>query len=239
MGGGFLVNYLESEAEWIDFQEELKLALEGVRPPITFQNNGLGFYLRNDEVQGSLQTYPYFNHTAKEHFLRMILESPTSHGTVAQALLERNIELRLEPGRSLGGSGRYNLARVAFRKKDANDTLLIGLEMNKTQIFSSSADFLLDPFLLPVVEHVPTNEDETVNAYLVGAYCLETDVILKRKITFPYIPQVGDLICFPNTAGYMMHFYESQSHLFDLAENLTVSADPTGLSPFKISSDEG
>lgn len=239
MGGGFLTNYLESEEEWIAFQDELKLALEGVRPPITFQNNGLGYYWKNDQIQGELQTYPYYNPTPKEQTLKQILESNTFHGTVAQGLRDRNIALRLEPGRSLVNQAGITLAKVVFRKKDANDQLLIGLEMNKTQLFSSSADFLLDPILIPISDHLPTNEDETVNAYLVGAYCLETDVLLKRKITFPHVPQIGDFICFPNTAGYMMHFYESQSHLFELAENLILKPSSSEQGSFEIYSDNG
>lgn len=238
MGGGLLMNYLESEKEWTNFQKELKLALEGVRPPITFENNGLGYKWRNDEIQGKLKTYPYFNTTPKEQMLRQILETSTPKGTIAQGLSDRNIQLRLEPGRSLLDQAGITLAKVVFRKTDSKGDLLIGLEMNKTQLFSSSADFLLDPTLISIEEHVPANEDETVNAYLVGAYCLETDILLKRKITFPHIPQVGDFICFPNTAGYMMHFYESQSHLFELAENLVVSKDATDPGTFKISLDE-
>jgi len=35
-----------------------------------------------------------------------------------------------------------------------------------------------------------------------------------------YLPQVGDLVIFVNTAGYMMHFFESSAHLFPLATNL-------------------
>ena len=62
-----------------------------------------------------------------------------------------------------------------------------------------------------------------VAAYFVGAYCLEQDVILQRKINLPAVPEIGDLVCFFNTAGYMMHFYESEAHLFDLATNLIAS----------------
>ncbi|UXP33017.1 Y4yA family PLP-dependent enzyme [Reichenbachiella agarivorans] len=235
MGGGFLTNYLEREEEWNHFQAELKLALAGERSPITFQNNGLGYSWSNGTIEGQLLTYPYYNPTPKEHMLRQILESPTAHGTVAQGLVDRNIELRLEPGRSLVDQTGITLAKVVFRKRDSNGDLLVGLEMNKTQLCSSSADFLLDPILIPINRKESVETDSVENAYLVGAYCLETDVLLKRKIAFPSLPQIGDLVCFPNTAGYMMHFYESQSHLFELAENLIISTNPTGLSAFKVS----
>lgn len=46
------------------------------------------------------------------------------------------------------------------------------------------------------------------------------ELILKRKIVFKQMPEVGNFIVFINTAGYMMHFYEFEAHLFDLANNL-------------------
>ena len=82
--------------------------------------------------------------------------------------------------------------------------------MNSTQMQSSSADYLLDPFLIP---REPSLSSNSVSVYLTGAYCLESDLLLKRKVTFPHEPAVGDFIMFVNTAGYMMHFYESEAHL--------------------------
>jgi diaminopimelate decarboxylase len=110
------------------------------------------------------------------------------------------------------------VARVAFRKQDLNGDWLIGLEMNRTQMFSSSADFLLEPTV--IYKEKPTANDESVKAFFVGAYCLEQEFLLKRKIKLEKLPAIGDAVCFPNTAGYMMHFFESEAHLFDLAENL-------------------
>jgi diaminopimelate decarboxylase len=36
---------------------------------------------------------------------------------------------------------------------------------------------------------------------------------------------VGDLVAFPNSAGYLMHILESPSHQIPLARNLVVDAD--------------
>jgi diaminopimelate decarboxylase len=90
--------------------------------------------------------------------------------------------------------------------------------MNRTQMFSSSADYLLDPIFFPKTK----KNEKTCEVYFVGSYCLEQELILKRKIVLPQTPEIGDLVCFVNTAGYMMHFYESEAHLFDLAKNLVV-----------------
>ena len=88
---------------------------------------------------------------------------------------------------------------------------------------SSSADFLLDPIHLARTSLSKSDlaeEDEPVFGYVVGAYCLEQEFILLRKIKFQNVPAVGDLMVFVNTAGYMMHFFESQAHQFALAENV-------------------
>ncbi len=99
-----------------------------------------------------------------------------------------------------------------------NGDWLIGLEMNRTQMFSSSADFLLEPKM--IYKEKPNSKDDSIKAFFVGAYCLEQEFLLKRKIKLEKLPAIGDAVCFPNTAGYMMHFFESEAHLFDLAQNL-------------------
>ena len=219
MGGGCLVNYLESKAQWEEFDRQLRRAVEGERDPITFNNDGLGYSLIHGEIHGRLATYPYFNETTRKDFLREVLRSRDSNH--AEAAVDRarrqDIELRLEPGRSLLDQTGVTIARVAFRKRDSRGDELVGLEMNTSQMQSSSADFLLDPFLIP---REGSNRSGPVSVYLTGAYCLEGDLLLKRSVEFAQKPEVGDFVLFVNTAGYMMHFNESEAHLFDLAENL-------------------
>lgn len=221
IGGGILMNYLKSEDEWQAFQEQLKEAILEKRPELTYKNSGLGFTTRNGVVEGKLATYPYFNTTTKANFLGEVLETLDNQDIPVYKRLEDNaIELRLEPGRSLLNQVGITMARVAHRKVDARGNHLIGLEMNMSQLKSSSADFLLDPFISY------SNEDITqqpIDAYFTGAYCLEQDVILKRKVTLKQLPSIGDVVIFVNTAGYMMHFYETEAHLFKQAQNVSFS----------------
>lgn len=220
IGGGVLMNYLSSEQEWDIFQGTLKEAVAGERRPITFGNDGLGFTLKEGAVEGSLATYPYYNEYSKVTFLKEILQTPNANSkTVAQRLEQENRELRLEPGRSLLNQVGVTLARVVHRKKDSRGDYLVGLEMNMSQLKSSSADFLLDPF---VSYQNPDPEAEPVAVYFTGAYCLERDVLLKRKIQLSQLPEPGDVVCFINTAGYMMHFFETEAHLFERATNLSI-----------------
>lgn len=224
IGGGILMNYLESKSEWKSFQNNLKEAVLGNRKPITFGNNGLGFSLNNSsEIQGSLNTYPYYNEVNGADFLGRVLSyKNTDDTTVAELVARANIQLRIEPGRSLLNQVGLTIAKVAHRKRDARGNWLVGLEMNMSQLKSSSADYLLDPF---IIYSTQTDEVEPVEVYFTGAYCLEQDVLLKRKLAFPRLPSRGDYVVFVNTAGYMMHFYETEAHLFELSQNLYIELD--------------
>lgn len=64
-----------------------------------------------------------------------------------------------------------------------------------------------------------------MEGFLTGTYCTESDLITWRRLRFPLGVARGDLLVFPNTAGYLMHFVESRAHQFPLAANLVVSPD--------------
>lgn len=223
IGGGLLMNYLADKSQWQTFQNELKAAVRGERPPLTFGNNGLGYEMIDGELQGRMKVYPYFNELARSTFLEQVLKTEHNSQTVAKRARQLQIEIRLEPGRSLLDQTGMTVAKVVHRKTDSRGDHHIGLAMNMTQMYSSSADFLLDPVVLH--QETPTESDEAVEVFFTGAYCLERDVLLKRRIQVAKLPQKGDLVCFLNTAGYMMHFFESEAHLFDLAKNLVYKHD--------------
>ncbi|MBE8721009.1 type III PLP-dependent enzyme domain-containing protein [Sphingobacterium pedocola] len=223
IGGGYLINYLSSRQEWDLFIAELKSSVLHQRSAVTYDRDPLGMTILDGRIYGEPAVYPYYNEVNKAQFLEEILVYKNSDGIpIHQLIHDRSIEIRIEPGRSTLDQAGITVAKVAFRKPDTNGELLIGLEMNRTQLRSSSADFLSDPIHLSTAAH---SEEEEYYGYLVGAYCLEQEFILKRKIKFNTFPQVGDLILFVNTAGYMMHFYESEAHLFELATNLVYDAD--------------
>lgn len=218
IGGGILMNYLEHETEWEHFNQQLRTAISKKIDPITFGNQGLGIEELEGVLRGELKTYPFWNSISKGDFLRGILSHKTHAGeNLAEAAKKLEIEIRMEPGRSMLDQVGLTVAKVAFRKKDSEGHWLVGLEMNMTQMLSGSSDFLLDPFVL--YQEVQVKE-QPVEVYFTGAYCLERDILLKRKIALANLPQVGDLVIFVNTAGYMMHFFESSAHLFPLATNL-------------------
>jgi diaminopimelate decarboxylase len=120
------------------------------------------------------------------------------------------------------------VARVMFTKRRGDGETLVGLGMNRTQVRSTSDDFLVDPLLLPRPGRPPLDEAE---AFLVGAYCIERELLTWRRLVFPEGVTVGDLVVFPNTGGYLMHILESASHQIPLAHNLIVGRGEPRLDP--------
>ena len=217
MGGGIPMSYLESAAEWESFWAEHERAGRSDRAEVTFDGHALG------------KTYPYHQAPIRGDWLGRILDAQLANGTVAQELRARGLELRMEPGRALLDGCGMTVARVEFRKQRADGTWLIGLAMNRTQMRSTSDDFLVDPLLLrPPAHGEPT---AAIDGYLVGAYCVERELISWRRFRFPAGVAVGDLVAFPNTAGYLMHILESASHQIPLARNLVVRDGEASLDP--------
>ena len=117
----------------------------------------------------------------------------------AAELVERGLELRCEPGRSVLDGCGMTLAAVAFTKTSRDGEQLVGLHMNRTQLRSTSADVLLDPRLVRDPDaDTPRQVDD---AFLVGAYCIEEELLLRRRFSFPQGVSRTDTVAFLIDAG--------------------------------------
>ncbi|MDH2456728.1 FAD/NAD(P)-binding protein [Corynebacterium bovis] len=157
--------------------------------------------------------------------------------SAADALVVRGLRLHLEPGRSVLDGAGLTLARVAFLKERSDGVPLVGLEMNRTQCRTTADDLLVDPVLVPCVPAGASAPDRGpgYEGFLVGAYCIEDEVIVRRRIRFPRGISVGDVIALPNTGGYFMHILESASHQIPLARNVVaVDAGGPGRLDFRV-----
>lgn len=255
MGGGVPMSYLEDPEPWESFWRAHEQAVLSGDESLTWRGDGLG--LRREEgpdgpqLGGAHDLYPYHQKLTRGPWLGEVLDAVLASGrdddgvvgaehdglgaqaTVADALRARGLQLRCEPGRAMLDGCGMTLARVAFRKRTSDGVPIVGLEMNRTQCRSTSADFLVDPLLVPGPQHDdgalasdPAGSESPVDpwagpieAFLVGAYCVEAELILKRRIVFPHGVAVGDVIALPNTGGYLMHILESASHQIPLAAN--------------------
>lgn len=224
IGGGLPISYLREEVQWREFLDAHQKALRGEWSPVTYRNHGLGMSLVNGEVVGKRNTYPYWQSPVRAGWLESILDSRLPEGeTVAEGIRRRELQLRCEPGRSILDGCGVTVARVEFVKRHVGGDHFVGLAMNRTQCRTGSDDFLVDPILLPIRNSEDDMSGLQRSGFLVGAYCTESELLSLRRLSFPRGVQAGDLIVFPNTAGYFMHFLESRSHQFPLAKNLVVS----------------
>lgn len=204
MGGGVPMSYLDDADQWDNFKQSLRAQNQGEIAPFTWKADPLKNF------------YPFHQSPVREQWLEEVLGSPAG-----AKVGELGLRLHVEPGRSvLDGCGAI-IAKVAFIKERSDGLPLVGLEMNRTQLRTTSDDYLVDPVHIPLGKAAAS---EPYEGFLVGAYCIEDEVIMRRPIFFPQGVQVGDLIAFPNTAGYFMHILESASHQIPLAKNLVAHA---------------
>lgn len=226
MGGGFPVTYLANSEQWRQFESEHRSALEGRRPAITYRNHGLGLSVIEGTCHGKYKLYPYYQEVGAAEWLQSILSSQVANegATIAAGLKRRGIELRCEPGRALLNQAGMTVAMIEFVKRLESGEMIVGLAMNRTQCRTGSDDFTVDLLHSPQgVAVAGGGTDGLEEGYFVGAYCTESELISLRKFVIPSSVKVGDLVSFPNTAGYFMHFLESRSHQFPLAANLVVT----------------
>ncbi|MCB9875683.1 MAG: Y4yA family PLP-dependent enzyme [Planctomycetaceae bacterium] len=226
IGGGIPMSYLESQGQWSRFWAMHQAALLGHREPITYRNHGLGKVVVDGEVHGEPNCYPYYQRPVRGDWLAQLLDASYGDATLADAIRDRNVQLRCEPGRSILDGCGMTVARVHFRKRHPSGDWFIGLAMNRTQCRTSSDDFLVDPILIPAnisEDNTDSEGSDPKAGFLVGAYCTESELLTLRKLNFPRGVRVGDLVVFPNTAGYLMHFLESRSHQLPLAKNLILT----------------
>ncbi|MDN6325402.1 MAG: hypothetical protein L0J70_08355, partial [Corynebacterium sp.] len=210
LGGGVPMSYLDDGSRWEAFLDARRAMVDGTGASFTWKSDPLA------------NTYPFHQSPVRGDWLRGLLD-----GSVADALIRRGLRLHLEPGRAvLDGCGMI-LARVAFLKDRSDGVPLVGVEMNRTQCRTTSDDILVDPLL--VRQRTPgtgrsgrPERGPDAEGFLVGAYCIEDEVIIRRRMRFPEGISTGDTLVVPNTAGYFMHILESASHQIPLARNVVL-----------------
>lgn len=220
IGGGFKVNYLKNKEDWDTGISQIKENTLSNSGRLTWNNASFGLRAENGTLKGALNIYNYYEPIAKEKFLDEILSYKSEkfqNRTIGNILSENMIELMIEPGRSLLDDVGINIAQVTYTKLSANNDLMIGLDINRSNILLGEQEMLIDPILIS-----QSTKKEKNSAYLIGNLCLESDFIFKRKISFNQIPQKDDLIVFINTAGYFMDFSESNTIMQNTAVKLVM-----------------
>lgn len=227
IGGGFPVRYLDDEGQWRAFWRRLA----DDPGAVTWRGDDLGLEDATADRPSS-QVYPFWQSLDAAAWLGELLATAVDGTTVAERLREADLDLHCEPGRALLDGCGLSLAAVAFRKETSDGLPIIGLHMNRTQLRSTSRDVLLDPVWIRPDDAAPPSDPQ--DGFLVGAYCIEEELLLRRRLRFPAGVSRDDLIAFPNTGGYLMHILESPSHQIPLARNVVRGPDGWALDPVDV-----
>ena len=187
IGGGFAVDYTDAE-HWEGFLREQ-------RPE--HYHAGKSFT--------PADFYPYHSPVAGPDALRAVLTT----GDLAGRLREAGVMLLLEPGRALLDRAGCTVFRVQG-VKDRSGYGIVTVDGSSLSLSEQwfNSEYLPDPVLLSDREP----QGEPYAACVGGATCLESDMVTWRKVRFPTRPAVGDLLVYPNTAGYQMDSNESPFH---------------------------
>ncbi|MER5459912.1 Y4yA family PLP-dependent enzyme [Streptomyces sp. NPDC002668] len=207
IGGGLAVSYTDAGA-WHTFLGE--------------QNSG-HYHAGKSFSTGDF--YPYHSPAAGAGALRALLAArPEGHGeSLAQLLREAGVVVLMEPGRALLDRAGATVFRIqGVKDRDGYQLLTVdGTSLSLSEQWFNS-EYLPDPYLL---SRSPGASTGTYPAAVGAATCLESDMLTWRKIPFLRQPRTGDLLVYPNTAGYQMDSNESPFH--DLALPPKVVIDHT------------
>jgi diaminopimelate decarboxylase len=195
IGGGFAVDYVAQD-DWERFTRE--------QSPADY-HAGKSF--------ATSDFYPYHSPVAGADALRAILAAqPGGTGpNLADQLRDAGVMLLMEPGRALLDQAGCTVFRVqGVKERDGYGILTVdGTSLSLSEQWFNS-EYLPDPVLLSAADQATTGEP--FRACVGAATCLESDMLTWRKIAFPVRPHIGDLVVYPNTAGYQMDSNESPFH---------------------------
>jgi diaminopimelate decarboxylase len=201
IGGGFAVSYLEA-ADWQRFNEDYRDSW--------FHGNKTFTYF-----------YPYHQAPTGAEMLAEILASAAGGGytSLSAKLAQTGTRLFLEPGRALLDRCGFTVFPVQGFKKmaDYGIVTVAGLSASVSEQWKSS-EYLPEPILWP-----STETHDPINACVGGASCMEYDMLTWRKIPLPRVPHYGDLLIYPNTAGYQMDKNETEFHQIPLPVRVVAS----------------
>jgi diaminopimelate decarboxylase len=233
IGGGYLINQLESKVEWDTYLTALKTSvLNGDSENMSWNKAGLGFSVEGGKLKGSKSFSDFYQGTTQFDALKQILSArhERMESTYADILRDLDLTICIEPGQSFFDQAGFTLARVMNIKKTENNLSLIVLDMNRSNINANDTEYMPDPI------HIKGDRQEsgeTSAGFLVGNLCLPSDFISRRKFNFEQPVCIGDILLFSNTAPYLMDFSESRTLKQNVARKIAMVHRNTELQYFE------
>ncbi|MDD4352146.1 MAG: hypothetical protein PHU71_04155 [Candidatus Gracilibacteria bacterium] len=206
IGGGFTISYLD-ENNWRLFQD-----INEQQKALFYQNKKFTSF------------YPYYSVNPKEKFLEEILNSyvQNTRTRIFELLQSGNIQLLIEPGRSLLDQAGFTVMKVRGTKSLGEENLVfVDANFNHLSEQWFNTDFIPGPLHVPKISTPMTHEQSFV-ASVAGNTCMENDMLTWRKVPFSRKPKKDDLLVYTNTAGYQMDSNESEFHQIPIPEKITM-----------------
>lgn len=203
IGGGFGVDYVPAEY-WSAFREQATRR---------WFHSGKAFE----------SYYPYSFPAAGPAMLTAVL----AYGDLSRQLRETATTLAVEPGRALldrAGSTVFRIQGHKTRHEHGQPYRVLTVDGSSLSLSEQwfDSEYLPDPVLWPAGPGTPTPT-------VVGAAtCLESDMLSWRRIPLPRAGETGDLLIYPNTAGYQMDSNESPFHELPIPPKVVLSPAPGG-----------
>ncbi|MCU1643393.1 MAG: lysA [Nocardia sp.] len=202
IGGGFGVDYVPAAA-WDTFRG-------GVNPR----------WFHSGHAPAPEKYYPYHFPTPGAAMLDAILE----YHDLADRLRANGIGVAIEPGRALldcAGSTVFRVQGVKTRTAHGHPydiATVNGTSLSLSEQWFES-EYLPDPTLWP------PRPGSTTPTCVGGCSCLEVDMLSWRRIPLQRAAESGDLLIYPNTAGYQMDSNESAFHELPIPPKVVLRAD--------------
>ncbi|MFI5719701.1 alanine racemase [Nocardia sp. NPDC051750] len=203
IGGGFGVDYVPA-GHWAAFRDEVNRR---------WFHSGKAFE----------SYYPYSFPEAGPAMLAAILE----RDDLAGRLRKTETTLAVEPGRALldrAGSTVFRVQGHKIRHEHGQPYRVLTVDGSSLSLSEQwfDSEYLPDPVLWPAGAGTPTPT-------VVGAAtCLESDMLSWRRVPLPRAAVTGDLLIYPNTAGYQMDSNESPFHELPIPPKVVLSQAPGG-----------
>jgi diaminopimelate decarboxylase len=201
IGGGFACAYV-SKSDWAHFNEQYR---------DDWFHTGKGF----------THFYPYYQSPTGPEMLKAVLaDRRGGQESLAELLNRTGTRLLLEPGRALlDGAGVSVFPVQGYKERDGYGIVTVdGLSASVSEQWKGS-EFLPDPVVWPTLD----TETSPARACVGGASCLDYDMLTWRKVPFARRPRAGDLLVYPNTAGYQMDKNETEFHQLPLPTRVVLT----------------
>ncbi len=230
IGGGWAINYVESLSEWEEYIGSLKRSLiDPNLDTMAWQNSGLGFWAENSKIRGAANFSDFYVAKSPAEQLTELLDLPLKNLglTFGQFVVESGITLYIEPGRAIVEQAGITICKVLYTKRTETGETLVVCDMNRSNLNAQDLEYMVDPII------ISQKQGKEGSGFLSGNLCLPHDFLTRRKVYFRQTPDEGDLVVFPNTAGYLMDFSESRTLRQAIAKKLAVKQDSTTFSYYE------